>query len=42
MARINNQIPLTEKINKADIVLDNNSEDLDNLYQQIDRALIKT
>jgi dephospho-CoA kinase len=41
MARINNQIPLTEKINKADIVLDNNSEDLDNLYQQIDRALIK-
>jgi dephospho-CoA kinase len=41
IARINNQISLAEKISKADIVLDNNSEDLDNLYQQIDRALLK-
>lgn len=37
-ARINSQIPLAEKINRADVVLDN-SLTLDFLYQQIDVAL---
>ncbi|MBE9074069.1 dephospho-CoA kinase [Microcystis sp. LEGE 08355] len=38
IARINNQIPLAEKIALADIVLDN-SGDLEALYTQIDRAI---
>ena len=36
IARINNQVPLTEKITRADVVLDN-SGSLDFLYQQIDQ-----
>ena len=38
ITRINNQIPLTEKIALADIILDN-SGDLEALYTQIDRAI---
>lgn len=38
IARIQNQLPLSEKILKANVVLDN-SGDLTWLYQQIDRAL---
>jgi dephospho-CoA kinase len=38
IARINNQMPLAEKIALADIVLDN-SGSLENLYTQIDRAI---
>lgn len=38
IARINNQMPLAEKIALADIVLDN-SGDLEALYSQIDRAI---
>lgn len=37
-ARINSQMPLTEKCQKADIILDN-SGSLESLYQQIDDAL---
>ena len=37
-ARIDNQIPLSEKVALADIVLDNNS-DLNNLFQQVDTAI---
>ena len=36
IARIKNQLPLTEKITRADVVLDN-SQGLDFLYQQIDQ-----
>jgi dephospho-CoA kinase len=36
IARIKNQLPLTEKITRADVVLDN-SGGLDFLYQQIDQ-----
>ena len=36
IARIKNQLPLTEKITRADVVLDN-SGSLDCLYQQIDQ-----
>jgi dephospho-CoA kinase len=36
IARINNQLPLAEKIIRADVVLDN-SQGLDFLYQQIDQ-----
>ncbi len=36
IARINNQLPLSEKITKADVVLDN-SVSLEYLYQQIDQ-----
>jgi dephospho-CoA kinase len=36
IARINNQLPLAEKITKADVVLDN-SGSLEYLYQQIDQ-----
>lgn len=36
IARIKNQLPLAEKIARADVILDN-SEGLDYLYQQIDR-----
>jgi dephospho-CoA kinase len=38
IARINNQMPLAEKIALADIVLDN-SGSLEDLYTQIDRAI---
>lgn len=38
IARINNQMPLAEKIALADLVLDN-SGDLEALYTQIDRAI---
>ncbi|GBE73625.1 dephospho-CoA kinase [Microcystis aeruginosa NIES-87] len=38
IARINNQMPLAEKIALADLVLDN-SGDLEALYPQIDRAI---
>jgi dephospho-CoA kinase len=38
IARINNQMPLAEKIALADIVLDN-SGDLEALYTQIDRSI---
>ena len=37
-ARIKNQIPLTEKIALADVVIDNNA-DLASLYQQCDRYI---
>lgn len=37
-ARINSQLPLSEKVAQADQVLDN-SGDLDSLYQQIDRVM---
>jgi dephospho-CoA kinase len=38
IARIKNQLPLAEKIARADVVLDN-SQGLDFLYQQIDQFL---
>ena len=37
-ARIDSQYPLSEKVNAADIVLDNNF-DLDHLYSQVDNAI---
>lgn len=37
-ARINSQMPLIEKCQKADVILDN-SNSLESLYQQIDTAL---
>lgn len=40
IARINNQLPLSEKITKADVVLDN-SGSLEYLYQQIDQNFKK-
>ncbi|PZV27304.1 MAG: dephospho-CoA kinase [Snowella sp.] len=40
IARIKNQLPLTEKITRADVVLDN-SGGLDFLYQQIDQIVKK-
>jgi len=40
IARIKNQLPLAEKITKADVVLDN-SGGLDCLYQQIDQMVKK-
>jgi dephospho-CoA kinase len=39
IARINNQMPLAEKIALADLVLDN-SGSLEDLYTQIDRAIM--
>jgi dephospho-CoA kinase len=39
IARINNQMPLAEKIALADIVLDN-SGNLEDLYTQIDQAIL--
>ncbi len=39
-ARINSQIPLTEKTKKADIVLDNNSN-IEKLLQQVDIAIFR-
>ena len=38
-ARIKNQLPLTQKIALADVVIDNN-QDLASLYQQCDRYII--
>lgn len=38
-ARINSQMPLIEKCQKADVILDN-SDSLESLYKQIDAALI--
>ncbi len=38
IARINNQLPLSEKVKFADVVLDNSS-DLATLHHQVDRAL---
>jgi len=40
IARIKNQLPLTEKITRADVVLDN-SGSLEYLYQQIDQIVKK-
>jgi dephospho-CoA kinase len=40
IARIKNQLPLEEKIAKADVILDNNCQDVRILYQQIDRAIL--
>jgi dephospho-CoA kinase len=37
-ARIHNQLPLSEKVALADVVLDNNS-DLNHLFSQVDRAI---
>jgi len=37
-ARIHNQLPLSEKVALADVVLDNNS-DLNHLFYQVDRAI---
>ena len=37
-ARINSQMPLTEKVSRSDYRLDNNGN-LDALYEQIDRLL---
>jgi hypothetical protein len=39
IARITNQLPINEKVAKADVVLDNNAPELDKLYQQIDKTL---
>ena len=39
-ARINSQIPLTEKTKKADVVLDNNSN-IEKLLQQVDIAIFR-
>ncbi len=39
-ARINSQIPLTEKTKKADVVLDNNSN-VEKLLQQVDIAIFR-
>ena len=39
-ARIDSQLPLSSKITRADIVLDNNSS-LDRLYRQIDNAIAR-
>ena len=38
LARINNQLPLFQKVALADVVINNNSS-LENLYTQIDRAI---
>ena len=38
LARINNQLPLFQKVALADVVINNNSS-LENLYIQIDRAI---
>ena len=38
LARINNQLPLSQKVALADVVINNNSS-LENLYIQIDRAI---
>ena len=38
-ARINSQMPLAEKVARADVVLDNNLN-LEELYTQVDRALL--
>lgn len=38
LTRINNQLPLFQKVASADVVINNNSS-LENLYTQIDRAI---
>ena len=38
LARINSQMPIAEKVKKADIVL-NNRQDLNQLFRQVDRIL---
>lgn len=40
-SRINNQLPLEEKIKQADFVLENNST-VEHLYQQCDQILLKS
>lgn len=40
-ARIDSQMPIEEKLRRADVVIDNNST-LESLFQQIDHALIHT
>jgi dephospho-CoA kinase len=40
-SRIDSQLPLLSKVERADVVLDNNG-DLETLYRQIDRAIAKT
>jgi dephospho-CoA kinase len=39
-ARINSQLPIAEKIARADVVLDN-SGNLESLLQQIDKVLLQ-
>jgi dephospho-CoA kinase len=39
-ARINSQLPIAEKIARADVVLDN-SANLESLLQQIDKVLLQ-
>jgi dephospho-CoA kinase len=39
-ARINSQLPIVEKIARADVVLDN-SANLESLLQQIDKVLLQ-
>lgn len=41
IARINNQMPIEQKIAVADVIFDNSSS-LDELYRNIDRAIIPT
>ena len=38
LTRINNQLPLSQKVASADVIIDNNGS-LENLYTQIDRAI---
>jgi dephospho-CoA kinase len=40
IARIKSQLPLTEKVGKAGIILDNSESTPENLHQQIDLALL--
>ncbi|WP_044208787.1 dephospho-CoA kinase [Coleofasciculus chthonoplastes] len=40
-SRLNSQLPLAEKVVRADVVLDNSST-RDSLLQQVDRALVRT
>ncbi|WP_446381361.1 dephospho-CoA kinase [Coleofasciculus sp. E2-BRE-01] len=40
-SRLNSQLPLAEKVARADVVLDNSST-RDSLLQQVDRALMRT
>jgi len=40
-SRLNSQLPLAEKVARADVVLDNSST-RDSLLQQVDRALVRT
>lgn len=40
IARIKSQLPLSEKVKKAGIILDNSASSSENLHQQIDLALL--